>query len=224
MKPPLITSAIELEQLINEVGFLPLFKSEINGFSVEDCTPSDLWFVDGVEGPWEWREIITEKGEIAYGKLFNKKTGFVSRRWYPDLANYRRNGYDFDARYEDGLSSYECKIIVDLLQTKDSFLSKEIKNLLGFKKDWYSGFETAMTTLQMQTYVTVKCFEYKVDKFGRPYGWSAARYSLSEKVFGEDFVTSRYNIVPKESKELLEEHIYKLFPNSTKEQIAKIIR
>lgn len=48
MKPPMITNVIELEQLINEVGFFPLFKSQINGFSVEDCTPSDRWLVDGI--------------------------------------------------------------------------------------------------------------------------------------------------------------------------------
>jgi len=109
MKLPMIRNAAEMEQLINEVGFLPYFKSEIQGFSLEDCTPLELWFVDGVEGPWEWREKIVEKGDIAYGKLFNKKTGFVSKNWYTDLVNYRRDGYDFDAHYDDGLSSYLLK-------------------------------------------------------------------------------------------------------------------
>ena len=50
---------------------------------------------------------VARRGIAAYGKLFNKKARLVSRAWYPDLANYRRDGCDFDARYEDGLASYK---------------------------------------------------------------------------------------------------------------------
>lgn len=27
----------------------------------------------------------------------------ISPKWFPDFANFRRQGYDFDARYDDGL-------------------------------------------------------------------------------------------------------------------------
>ncbi len=32
---------------------------------------------------------------------------YVSAKWFPDFANYRRDGYDFDARFEDGLASFQ---------------------------------------------------------------------------------------------------------------------
>lgn len=38
-------------------------------------------------------------GVVAYGKLFSIKVELVDQEWYPNLANYRRNGYDFDSRY-----------------------------------------------------------------------------------------------------------------------------
>jgi hypothetical protein len=80
MKLPIIHNVQELETLIHEIGFLPMFHSKISGFSLEECTPKDRWFVKNVEGPWEWREAVAQKGEMAYGKLFNKKTGFVSQK------------------------------------------------------------------------------------------------------------------------------------------------
>ncbi len=34
----------DLITLIKKYGFLPLFKNDIHGFSVEEHTPSSLWF------------------------------------------------------------------------------------------------------------------------------------------------------------------------------------
>lgn len=84
---------------INEIGFLPLFKNEVEGFSAEEhVSPLCWWTGDAENDLWEWREIIARSGEVAYGKFFGKKTGFVSKEWFPVFANYRRDGYDFDAR------------------------------------------------------------------------------------------------------------------------------
>ena len=59
---------------IDEIGFLPLFKNEIDGFSAEEHT-SDLywWSGDPEQDPWEWRELIARSGQVAYGKFFGKK-------------------------------------------------------------------------------------------------------------------------------------------------------
>ena len=45
----------ELIGLIDEVGFLPLFKNEVDSFSAEENT-SDLywWTGDEEQDPWEW--------------------------------------------------------------------------------------------------------------------------------------------------------------------------
>lgn len=92
----------ELIDWINAIGFLPLFKNEVEGFSVEEHVSNLFWWTGNPEqDPWVWREIIARTGEVAYGKFFNKKSGFISLQWFPYFANYRRDGYDFDARWDD---------------------------------------------------------------------------------------------------------------------------
>lgn len=49
----------EATTYIEKVGFLPLFKNEITGFSLEEFTVPEYWWSDDSEkDPWKWREII----------------------------------------------------------------------------------------------------------------------------------------------------------------------
>ncbi|MDL2225138.1 hypothetical protein LJC20_02890 [Eubacteriales bacterium OttesenSCG-928-M02] len=223
MQKPFITNARMLAAYVQEVGMLPLFRSSIPGFSLRELTPREYWFQDGVEGPWQWRETLAKEGKIAYGKLFSKKAGFVSMDWYPDLANYRRDGYDFDAKYEDGLISRRCKLIMDVLEREGASLSSTIKRMAGFYKGGEKGFETALTTLQMQTYVTVREFFYNTNKKGEPYGWGIGRYTTSESLFGADVVTSAYARTPAESYRRLFLHVQGLCPHATEAQIKALL-
>ena len=76
---------------VDDVGFLPLFKNDVPGFSVEERTcPEDWWTGDPARDPWEWRELLARSGRVAYGKFFDKKAGFISLRWLPAFANCRR--------------------------------------------------------------------------------------------------------------------------------------
>ena len=143
MSAPKLHSAGELEQLVQDWGLLPFFRCGIPGFSVEDCTPARYWFVEGVDGPWEWRMEVARRGVVAYGKLFRKKAGLVSRDWYPDLANYRRDGYDFDARYEEGKAGRREKAIMDALLQNGPMLSRDLKRAAGFDGGGLKGFDTA---------------------------------------------------------------------------------
>ena len=70
------------------------------------------------------------------------------------------------------------KCVMDVPLREGPTLSKDLKRLAGFGGDGLKGFDTVITNLQMQTYVTVHCFEYAHDKHGRPYGWGIAK-SLS---------------------------------------------
>lgn len=118
--PYRIRSCRELINWINEIGFLPFFKNEIEGFSAEEHTSNRYWGTgDKEQDPWEWREIIARSGEVAYGKFFHKKAGFISKEWFPYFANYQRDGYDFDARWEDGLASMRCKKIMDEFENRE---------------------------------------------------------------------------------------------------------
>ena len=100
--PGCIRTAAQLEDYIEQVGFLPLFRSDIPGFSVEEHVATDAWWTGDAEtDPWEWRKEIATGRRIAYGKFFGRKAGFISKEWFPYFANCRREGYDFDARWED---------------------------------------------------------------------------------------------------------------------------
>mgnify|MGYP000584611069 CR=1 FL=1 len=107
--PECLHTVDELIGYIEEVGFLPLFRNEIPGFSVEERTTEKYWWSeDPQRDPWVWREIIARRGDIAYGKFFHNKAGFISKKWFPYFANYRRAGYDFDARWDDELAKCIC--------------------------------------------------------------------------------------------------------------------
>lgn len=224
MPQPRIHNAMELEALVQQMGFLPFFSCAIPNFSIEEFTPSRYWFVEGVDGPWEWRMELARRGVVAYGKLFAKKAGLVSREWYPDLANYRRNGYDFDARYEDGLASHKEKRVMDVLLREGPTLSKDLKRLAGFGSDGLKGFDTVITNLQMQTYVTVHSFEYAHDKYGRSYGWGVARYAVTEDVLGSNVTQGAYNRDPEESKARIIQHLGILCPEAYDDDLERLIQ
>ena len=143
--PYRIRTCQELVNWINEVGFLPLFGNEIEGFSVEEHVSDRFWWTgDREQDPWEWREIIAADRRVAYGKFFDKKAGFISLEWLPYFVNFRRNGYDFDARWDDGLASRREKAIMDLLTDRDEdgdviwtekqILTTDLKKIAGFGK------------------------------------------------------------------------------------------
>lgn len=220
-----IKGSKELTDFIKRIGFLPLFKNKIEGFSVEELTAKNSWWGSNPqEDPWAWREVIAAEGEVAYGKLFSNRAGFVSKEWYPVFAAYRRDGYDFDSRYEDGLASYRAKKIMDILAEYEILPSYELKSLAGFSKNGEKGFDGVMTLLQMQTYITVRYFKRKHSRKEEEYGWPVAAYSLTEGLFGEDYVHSAYHMKAAAAKEEIIHHIFKRFPKASYASIAKCIQ
>ena len=210
--------------LVQKWGFLPFFRNPIQGFSIEDHTPPALWFGDSA-GPWEWKGPVIRMGDCAYGKFFANKAGYISREWLPDFLNYRRDGYDFDSRYDCGKASHKDLNIYDTVSRYGTILSKKLKSLCGFTKaGGEKGFDGAITRLQMQGYICISDFEYMIDKHGNRYGWGVARYSTPEELFGYDFTSSAYSRDPLESRDRIISHIKKLFPDANDADILKIIK
>ena len=115
----------DIEQMALETGFLPFFYCGIDGLSIEEHTPRELWFSDEQDGPWEWKGPLIGMGSLAYGKLYNGKAGFVSLEWLPDLLNYRRSCYRFP--YNDAESE-----VFDTVVSHQTMLTKDIKRECGF--------------------------------------------------------------------------------------------
>ena len=219
-----VRSPADIVTLTAELGFLPFFAGEIPGFSVEECCPPELWFSEEADGPWEWKGPAARSGQCVYGKFFGGKAGFISKEWFPDFANLRRDGYDFDARYEDGLAARKDKEVYDTLTEHGTLLSKELKRLCNYRKGGNRGFDTVITRLQMQTYVTIGDFVYLQDKFGRTYGWGVAQYTTPEVQFGYDFVTSAYRKDPAESKTDILTHLKSILPDADETQLLKLMK
>jgi hypothetical protein len=216
-------------EYINEVGFLPLFKNDIPGFSLEERTVPEYWWCDDpVFDPWIWREIIARDGSIAYGKFFDKKAGFIAKKWFPYFANYRRDGYDFDALWDDEKASVRQKKIMDLFAEEhadDELYSYEIKKNAGFgKTGGEKNFEGTITELQMRMYLCMKDFRKRRNKSGQEYGWNVAVYATPEHLYGYDYVTKAYVESPEESKARIINHMGSIYPIATKKQIEKLLR
>ncbi len=129
----IINTKEDLIEAVHRVGFLPLFRNSLPGFSVEDHVDPSVWFTDE-PGVWEWKGPVIQEAGCAYGKFFENKAAFISAEWFPDFANYRRDGYDFDARFDDELASYRDKQLFDLLDARAPVLSKTLKRDGNYKK------------------------------------------------------------------------------------------
>ena len=217
-----LKSADDIVALVKEIGFLPFFRNDIEGFSVEEHTPRELWFTEN-EGPWEWKGPIARGRECVYGKFFRGKAGFVSLDMFPELANYRRDGYDFDARYDDGLAALKDKNVYDVVEKDGEIISKKLKALLNYKKDGNKGFDSVITRLQMQTYINIADFVYMRDKNGKQYGWGVAVYTTPERCFGE-LVTSAYGNEPEKSRELVIKRLRTVLPDVSESDITRLIK
>ena len=226
--PECIHTVDEAIDYINEVGFLPLFKNDIPGFSLEERTVPEYWWCDDPKvDPWIWREIIARSGIIAYGKFFDKKAGFISTEWLPVFANYRRDGYDFDARYEDGKAPLKHKnIMSNFIDDKvdSKILSNQLKVMAGFGKNGEKGFEGAITTLMMQLYLCNSDFRKRKNKKGQEYGWNVAEYCAPEHLWGYDAVRADYSIDPKDSWKKIVNHMHEIYPIATDKQISKVLK
>jgi len=221
---PEIRSKEELMRLINEIGFLPYFRGEIPGFSIEENCPCLWGSAEDPDGPWEWKGPVIRGSGCAYGKYYRGRACYISRDWFPDFANVRRDGYDYDARVEDGLARHRDRRIMEVLAERPSLLSKELKALSCAGEDSRKSFDANLTFLQMQGYITTVDFEYQTDRLGRRYGWGVARYATPENAFGADFTERVYLREPEESRDRIREHLRKLLPQASPDQIKRFLQ
>ena len=226
-----VRSRQDLVDAIETFGIIPYFATSVPGFSLEEhCSPSVLWSDDD-NNTWEWKGPVIRESHCAYGKFFEKKAAYVSSDWFLDLANYRRDGYDFDARYDDGLARFSDKELFEMIDRKAPVLSKELRTDGGYaysgrwqKVEGKKGFDTSLARLQELCYVTTTDFVYTTDRSGRKRGWGVAQYSTPEKWFGAPFTEKVYQRSPAESHDRLLEHLISLFPSVPEKKLSKFLK
>lgn len=223
--PDRIKSVKELTEYVNTLGFLPLFRNEIAGFSLEENAATESWWTGDPENdPWEWREIIAREGNIAYGKFFGKKAGFISKEYFPFFANYRRDGYDFDSLYEDGKARERSNKIMRLFESNERLFTTEIKSMAGFGKGGERNFGGIITELQMQTYLVCADFKCRTSKKGSEYGMRIAIMTTPESLWGYDLVSSAYSEAPTQSFERLVSRMKTVCPDTDELILKKFLK
>jgi len=226
-----VRSKQDLIDAVGEYGIVPYFSTSIPGFSLEEHCPPAILFNDTEENTWEWKGPVIQATGCAYGKFFEKKAAYVRKDLFLDLANYRRDGYDFDARYDDGLARFQDKQLFDLIDESAPVLSKVLRQSGGYaysgrwqKTEGKKGFDASITRLQEQCYVIISNFVYTLDKNGNRRGWGVAEYSTPEKFMGTDFSDRVYQRSPEESREQLMEYLRGLFPGASEKELKRFLK
>ena len=217
-----IHSCSELIGYIQEVGFLPLLDSGIQGYSAEDIVDEDCRYVVFSDGGWDWplwkwKGPIVSDGNCVYGKFFAGKAGFVSREWWPDLCNYRRSLHP--APVEGSIE----ETIMLTLQEHGSLITRELRAACGFTGPrMRSRFDGYVTRLQMACRIITEDFVYPRDRHNREYGWGWSLLTTPERLLGRD--ACRCERTPEESFSRLHTHLKALLPSASDKQILKLLK
>lgn len=184
------------------------------------------WHTEDPEtDPWEWRmRVLAERDDVAYGKLFFRIGGFITRDWYPDFLAVRRGGMEFEDAWAEGSVSHAAKRVYDVVRETGSILSPELKALAGFGRGENAAFEQAVTELQMRMFLTICGQGRRRNKFGEEYGWNCARLCTAEQFWGGDFVLAAGELDPEEAEARITAQVLRLNPAAKRAVIRRFIR
>ena len=174
--------------------------------------------------PWEWRiRVLDERDDIAYGKVFFRKSGYITREWYPYFLAARRNGIDFDEAYYRGTISYFAKRIYRVICDNGEVPFYTIKQLGGFSREDKSRFESALVELQMKLYITICGIRQKISLSGEGYGWHTTVFSTTERFWGDDLFEQADAISPYDAEEAITGRVLELNPNADMKKLRRFI-
>jgi hypothetical protein len=180
---------------------------------------------DAETDPWEWRmRVLNERDDIAYGKIFFRKSGFITREWYPFFLAARRGRMIFAEEYEEGKISHFAKRIYETVNMHDSLALHEIKQDAGFKREDKSKFDSALTELQMRMYLTICGQKQRTSLKGENNSWSSTVFCTTEKFWGADIFAEAAKISADEATEKITEQIFLLNPAAQSKKIKKFIK
>ena len=218
----MIHNATELMDYIQQVGFLPLLDSGIAGYSADEAVDPDCRYVllddGGWDWPlWDWKGPIVTESDCVYGKFFNKKAGFVSRSWWPDLYNWRRHSHPAPSP-----GSIEETILMTLRE-HGNMITRDLRRACGFTEPkMRSRFDGYVTRLQMACRIVTEDFVYPQDMHGKRYGWGWALLSTPEQLLGKE--ACHCDRTPEESLARMLDHLRRLLPRASEQQITRLIK
>lgn len=174
--------------------------------------------------PWEWRiRVLDERDDIAYGKVFFRKAGYITKEWYPYFLAARRERQTFNDTYADGLYSQYAKRVFETLSHHGAMPVHILKTLAGFGREDKSRFEKALTDLQMGLFITMCGQAQKQSKTGEEYGWASMMYCVTDEFWRRDVFEKAALIGADEAMETIANRIYGLNPIADKKKVSKFI-
>lgn len=175
--------------------------------------------------PWEWRmRVLDERDDIAYGKFFFKKSGYITKQWIPYFLAARRDNTLFEEAYEEGLISNYAKRIYNVVAGHEVLPLHEIKQLAGFGKEEKSQFDRALTELQMKLYLTMCGRQQKISGKGEEYGWSSTVFCTTERYWGEEIFRESEKIEKAEAIEKIAKQIDALNQEADQKKMMRFIK
>lgn len=236
--------------VIRRYGILPLFRSSIPGWSIEEKTAPGCWFdTEGVLGPWDWKIEAVRQGDIAYGRFIGGKAAFATIDWYRHLMNWRRSlpvyRMAVGGRYKastksDKLNKSMGPVILDAIEKDGEIKAEGIHSLFPtVKKNTYDG---VVRYLQMGTWVVVGDIERVYRGPNLTYsGWQRTSLTSPDQLFGaerpeasapawarmfEAQTGSGQDIIdctPEESRQRIISHILGMTPEASTDKLIKLI-
>ena len=135
-----IDSSAKMIAAIREIGIIPLFKSPVSGWSIEELTHPDWWFSTSDNlGPWDWKIDAVQEG-LFYEKYISRRSAFATEKMYRHLMNWRRSlpmyrvaqGEVSDcATIDQRLQKYISPFVLSAIREKESLESSEIRAILN---------------------------------------------------------------------------------------------
>ena len=176
------------------------------------------WHTEDPEtDPWEWRmRVLAERDDIAYAKLFFKKSGYITRDWYPCFLAARRGGRTFYDAYEGGTLSHAAKRIYEVVLAHGRMASHEIKQAAGFGREDKAVFDRALTELQMGLFVTV-CGSQ------RTANWASAVFCTTEHFWGQGVFAQAHALAAEAAAQKITAQMQALCPTARPKKIRKFI-
>ncbi|MCL2352041.1 MAG: hypothetical protein FWC55_05860 [Firmicutes bacterium] len=175
--------------------------------------------------PWQWRtRVLDERDDIAYAKVFFRKSGYITKEWYPFFAAVRRGDRTFGDAYADGLVSREARRIYEAVAAGGEVPAHDLRREAGFAGEEASGFERALLELQMKMFITICGGRRKVSRKGEDYGWESMVFCTPESFFGEQTLALAAEIPENEAFGKIRGRILELNPGAEEKRIFRFIR
>lgn len=213
-------------QDLQEAGFSVGGENGEGIFTLCDLFGEEIhWHTEAADtDPWEWRmRVLHERDDIAYGKYFFKKSGYITREWYPYFYAVRRGNAELFNEYENGTISHYGKRIYNLIEEYKELPLHLLKQYGGFGKEDKSKFDLALTELQMKFYITMCGRARKRSKAGEEFGWSSTVFCLADEFFEKEVTEAGRKISYEEAFGKIEDQIYRMNPDANTRKVRKFI-